>query len=104
MRGRADILLLFASPHLGSPAAEQLRKPDILTRHRSTAQLRVVGIETYRVAYRGAYSRVERSRHVPPTHPRNDYQPLRWPSSFTQRVYSQLANVFIYFEVCGSTE
>ena len=30
---------------------------------------------------------MERSSHVPPTHPRNDYPSLRWPSSFTQRVY-----------------
>ena len=27
--------------------------------------------------------------HTPPTHPRNDCQSLRWPSSFTQRVYSK---------------
>ena len=30
---------------------------------------------------------MERSSHVPPTHPRNVYPSLRWPSSFTQRVY-----------------
>ena len=35
------------------------------------------------------FSPVERSSHVPPTHPRNDYQSLRLViySSFTQRVY-----------------
>ena len=30
---------------------------------------------------------MERSSHVPPTHPRNDYQSLRWLTSFTQRVH-----------------
>ena len=46
------MLLLFVSPHLSSLAAEQIRKtfnlPPIITRHRSTAELRVVGIETSR--------------------------------------------------------
>ena len=69
----------------------------ILTPHRSTAELRVVGIETSRTEWlRGAYSRVKRSSHVPSTHPGKDYQLLRWRSfKFTQPVYSQLANVYI---------
>ena len=54
--------------------------------HFRTASHRHRDYEPYRVAYRGASSRVERSSHVPPTHPRNDCRPLRWPSSFIPRV------------------
>ena len=57
MRGRADILLLFSrrvSELASSLAADsraansQISDPHILTRHRSSAELRVVGIETSR--------------------------------------------------------
>ena len=58
MRGRADTLLLFFSPHLGAGELARSRAnsqtsnlppiPHILTRHRSTAELRVVGIEASR--------------------------------------------------------
>ena len=79
--------------------------PPILTRHRRTVELRVVGIGTSRTeslikeptpeSNDLAMSRLR-------THPRKDYQLLGLLSSnFTQRVYSQLANVY---EVCGSTE
>ena len=51
MRGRADKLLLLVSPHLIAGellAADQIRKLRILTRHRSTAELRVGGNEARR--------------------------------------------------------
>ena len=51
--------------------------------------------QPHHVACRGAYSRVEQYSHVPPTHPRKAYQLLRWPSCFTRRVYSQLANLYV---------
>ena len=62
MRDRADILLLFFSPHFrarelalssqqraNSQTSHLPPNPHILTRHRSTAELRVVGIETSRI-------------------------------------------------------
>ena len=65
MRGRADILLLFFTPHLrarelarssqqraNSQTSNLPPYPHILTRHRSTAELRVVGIETSRTESR----------------------------------------------------
>ena len=72
--------------------------PHILTRHRSTAELRMVGIETSRPESltEEPFSRVEQSSHAPSTHPRNDYQSLRWPSSFTQRVYSKKNEQLLY--------
>ena len=57
VRGRADIiLLLFFSPHLRARMQQRANSqtsnlppnPHILTRHRSTAELRVVGINTNR--------------------------------------------------------
>ena len=53
--------------------------------------------QPYRVPFRGAYPRVERSSHVPPMHPRKDYQLLCWPSSnFTPRVVcNSQTNVFV---------
>ena len=66
--------------------------PPILTRHRSTAELRVVGIET---------SRTESLTEEPPPESNNLamsrlYEPEQrlsvlafWPSSFTQCVYSK---------------
>ena len=51
MRGRADIVLLFVSPHLSSEQIRKLRTfPPILTGHGNTAGLRVAGIETSRTA------------------------------------------------------
>ena len=70
----------------------------ILTRHRSTAELQVVGIETIRTESLAAESTPESNNtcsHVSPTHPQKAYQLLRWPNSFTQRVYSQLANLYV---------
>ena len=61
MRGRADVLLLFStriselasllaadSSAAKSRTSDLPSNPHILTRHRSTAELRVVGIETSR--------------------------------------------------------
>ena len=59
MRGRAGIFLLFFSPYLKSSRARSWQRansqtsnlppnPHILTRHHSTAKLRVVGIATSR--------------------------------------------------------
>ena len=72
---------------------DQIRKlpisHPILTSSPGTAALRNCQSSASRlaVAYREASSRVERFSHVASTHPRNDYQSLRWPSSFTQRLY-----------------
>ena len=102
MRGRADILVAFIRAASQSwrarsqqTAEQQIRKnsilppnPHMLTRHRSSAELRVVGIETS----------LTESLTVEPSpesndlamsrlRTRNDYQSLRWPSSFTQPVY-----------------
>ena len=84
----------FLSQHHSSLAAEQIRQLSIslqsspgTPQHCRTAGRRHRD-QSYRVAHRGAYSRVERSSPAPPTYPRKDYQLLRWPSSnFTQRGY-----------------
>ena len=65
----------------------QSSHPHPAPQHCRTAELRVVGIETSRTESLTEEPSPERSSHVPPTHPRNDYQSLRWPNSFTQRVY-----------------
>ena len=86
---------IFAFFLAASRSREQIRKlpisHPILTSSPGTAALQNCESSASRladrVAYRGAFSRVERSSHVLRTHPRNDYQSLRWPSSFTQRVY-----------------
>ena len=102
MRGRADTLLLFFSPHLGAGELARSRANSqtsnlppnrhILARHRSTAELRVVGIETSRTESLTekpfpessdlAMSRLRIRETI-------INQSLRWPSSFTQRVCSK---------------
>ena len=92
-------MLLFVSPHLRArelassreqicklPSPTQSSHPHPAPQHCRTANCRRRDLP-YRVAYRGTFSRIERSSHVPPTHPRSDYQSLRWPRSFTERVY-----------------
>ena len=100
--GRADILLLFFSPHLRTGELARSRansqtsnlppNPHILPRHRSTAELRVVGIETSRtesLTEEPSPGLNNLAVYVPSTHPRNVYQSLHWRNSFTQRVLSE---------------
>ena len=120
MRGRADIFLLFVSPLTAYCTAHRisarnifanLERPIILTRHRSTAELHTFfffckssggWVKIHKASctqsLSGAYSRVERSSHVPSTHPAKGLSApaMTYSSScwFTQRLYSQLANVY----------
>ena len=81
-------------------AGQQIRKlpisHPILTSSPITAALQNCESSASRLAVpsrlQRSLSRVEQSSHVLSTHPRNDYQSLRWPSSFTQRVYSKKRN------------
>ena len=78
-------------------AGQQIRKlpisHPILTSSPITAALQNCESSASRLAVpsrlQRSLSRVEQSSHVLSTHPRNDYQSLRWPSSFTQRVCSK---------------
>ena len=84
------ILLLFSSPHSRTGELTRTRansqtsnlppNPHILTRHRSTAELRVVGINTNRTESLTEKPSLESNNlamYVPYTRPRNVYQSLR---------------------------
>ena len=91
------MLMLLFSPYLATSLAvdngaansqtSSLLPNPHLSRRRSTAELRVVGIETRDIAVpsplQRSLSQFEQSSHAPCTHARNDHQSLRWPSSFT---------------------
>ena len=101
------MLLLFVSPHLRGRELARSRansqtsnlppNPHVVTRHRSIAELRLVGIET---------SRTE-SLTEEPSPGSNDlsmsrlrvretiYQSPRWPRSFTQCVYKRKKLLYV---------
>ena len=96
-------MLLFFSSHFkisrvrsqqraNSQTSNLPPNPHILPRHRSTAELRVVGIETSRtesLTEEPSPGLNNLAVYVPSTHPRNVYQSLHWRNSFTQRVLSE---------------
>ena len=85
-RQRSSKFANFQSPTQSSPQPSSQHCRTLSRRHRDSC----------RVVYRGALSQVEQSSHAPCTHSRNDYQSLRWPSSFTQRVYSKKNEQLLY--------
>jgi len=85
-------------------SSQTFNPPPILTRHRSNAESRVVGIETSRTESfieEGAYSRVGQYSHVLPTHPRKAYQLQRWPTvAPSLNVCTRKSQTYTYIYVC----